>query len=103
MLHPDVLYRHETLSVSLRKDCRVKVFMNLVSSMMFEPNKDCGRQGNLCNKELHTLYSCLHNVNSRRMRWLGYMEQMKDMRNTFIKFGWEVLGISWEVWEYVRD
>lgn len=31
------------------------------------------------------------------------MEQMKDMRNTFIKFGWEVLGISWEVWEYVRD
>jgi hypothetical protein len=66
------------------------MFVNEVFNIILEPKEVCGRWRTFCNEDLHTLYSCLHYVKSR-MRWVGYVVPMKEMRNTFRKFGSEVL------------
>jgi hypothetical protein len=55
---PDVLYVCETWSLTLRKECRLRVFKNRVLRRIFGPrgdlvNKECRK---LYNEELNDLY-----------------------------------------------
>jgi hypothetical protein len=70
---PVVLYGCETLSLTLREECRLKVLENRVLRRIFRPKRDevTGEWRKLHNKELYALYSSpnISRVNkSRRLR-----------------------------------
>ena len=78
---PVVLYGCETWSLTLREECRVRVFENRVLRRMFGSKGDevTGEWSKLHNEELNDLY-CSPNIvrviKSRRMRWAGHIERM---------------------------
>jgi hypothetical protein len=46
----------------------------------------------LHNEELHNLYSCpsiIRMIESRRMRWAGYVARMGEKRNAYRKLFWK--------------
>ena len=54
---PVVLYGRETWSLTLREECRLRVFENRILRGIFEPKRDeNGEWGRLHNEELHNLY-----------------------------------------------
>jgi hypothetical protein len=71
---PVVLYGCETWSLTLREECRLRVFENRVLRRIFGPNRDqvTGEWGRLHKKELHALYSTpniTQVIKSIRLRW----------------------------------
>jgi hypothetical protein len=78
---PVVLYGCETWSLTLREECRMRVFENRVLRRVFGHKRDkvTGEWRKLHNEELRDLYS-LPNivwvVKSRRIRWAGHVERM---------------------------
>jgi hypothetical protein len=70
---PVVLYGCETCSFTLREECRLRVFENMVLRRIFGPKRDevTGEWRRLHNKELYAQYSS-PNINrvvkSRRLR-----------------------------------
>jgi hypothetical protein len=56
---PVVLYGYETWSLTLREECRLRVFENRVLRRIFGPKRDevTGEWRRLHNKELYALYS----------------------------------------------
>ena len=70
---PVILYVCETLSLTLREECRLIVFENRVLGRMCGPmrNKVTGEWRKLCNEELNVLYYSLiivRVIKSRRKR-----------------------------------
>jgi hypothetical protein len=71
------LYGCETWSVTLREECRLRVFKNMVlRRVLFEPKRDevTGGWQKLHSEEHHVLYSfpnIIRQIKSRRMRWVG--------------------------------
>jgi hypothetical protein len=69
---PVVLYGCETWSLTLREECRLRVFENRVLRMIFGPKREeDGSWRKLHNDELHSLYSSpniVRVIKSRRMR-----------------------------------
>jgi hypothetical protein len=59
---PLTLYGFETWSLSLREECRLRVFENNVLRRIFGPKKDevTGEWRRLHNMELHVLFSSPH-------------------------------------------
>jgi hypothetical protein len=82
---PVVLYGCETWSLTLREECRLRVFENRVLRRVFVPKRDevTGEWKKLHNEELSDLYS-LPNivwvVKSRRLRWAGCVARMGEGR-----------------------
>jgi hypothetical protein len=77
---PVVLYGCETWSVTLREECRLRVFENKVLRI-FGPKRDevTGEWRRLRNKELYALYSSPNTIRvmkSRRLRWAGHVARM---------------------------
>jgi len=79
---PVVLYGYETVSVTLRKEHRLRIFHNRMLGRIFGPTReevvgDCRR---LHNEELHNLYA-LPNVTkvikSRMIRWTGHVARVE--------------------------
>jgi hypothetical protein len=69
---PAVSYGHETWSLILREEHRLKVIGNRVPRRIFEPKRDWGK---LHNEELYNLYSSpniVRIIKARRMRWSGH-------------------------------
>jgi hypothetical protein len=67
------LYGCETWSLTLREECRLRVFENRVLRRIFGPKRDevMGEWRKLYNEELHNLYSSpyiIRMIKSRRMR-----------------------------------
>ena len=78
---PIVLYGCETWLLTLREECRLRVFENRVLRRVFGPKRDkvTGEWRKLHNEELRDLYSLpniVRVVKSRRMRWAGHVAHM---------------------------
>ena len=85
---PVVLYGCETWSLTLREECRRRVFENMVLRRIFEPkSKDLiGEQRYLHNEELNDLYSSrniIQVIKSKRMRWAGNVACMGERRGVY--------------------
>jgi hypothetical protein len=65
-------------SLTLREECRLRVFENKVLRRIFGPerNEEAGEGRRLHNKELYALYFSPNNVRvikSRRLKWAGHV------------------------------
>jgi hypothetical protein len=83
-----VLYGHETWSVTLREEHRLRVFENRVLRRIFGPKKaELTRQWRkLHSAELHILYTSpniIRQIKSRRMRWTGHVACMGERRKLY--------------------
>jgi Saccharopine dehydrogenase and related proteins len=78
-----VLYGCETWSLTLREECRFRVYENRTLRRIFEPKRDVnGESRRLHNEELHSLYRSLNiamEIKSRRLRWAGHIVRMKKV------------------------
>ena len=76
-----VLYGCELWSLTLREECRLRVFENRILRRIFGPKRDeNGEWRRLHNEKLHSLY-CSPNIvrviKSRRLRWAGRIARME--------------------------
>jgi hypothetical protein len=83
---PVVLYGCETWSLTVREDPTLKVFENRVLRRIFGPKREevAGGWRRLHNEELHNLYtspSVIRVIKSWRMRGVGHVAHMGEMRN----------------------
>jgi hypothetical protein len=82
---PVVLYGSKTWSLTLREEHRLRVFENRVLRRIFGPERDevTGGWRELHNEELHGLYSSpsiVRVIKARRMKWVGHVARMGDVR-----------------------
>jgi hypothetical protein len=85
IISPVVLYGYETWSLTLREECRLRVFENRVLRRIFGPKRDevTGEWRKLHNEELNELYflpNIVQVVKSRRMRWAGRVARIAEDR-----------------------
>jgi hypothetical protein len=85
---PVVLYGCESWSLTLREECRLRVFENRVLRRIFGPTRDevTGEWRRLHNKELYALYSSpniIQVIKSRRLRWAGHVAHMGERRGAY--------------------
>jgi hypothetical protein len=83
-----VLYGCETSSLTLREECKLKVFENRVLRNIFGPKRQevTGDQRILNNGELHNLYSSPNIIPVLETRWMRCVRQeacMGEKRNAF--------------------
>jgi hypothetical protein len=85
------LYLCETWSPTLRGEHRLSVFEKRVLRRIFGPKREemAGGWRRLHSVELHNLYvslSIIRVIKSRRMRCVGNVARMGDIRNSYIIF-----------------
>jgi hypothetical protein len=83
-----VLYDCGNWSLTLREECRLRVFENKVLRRIFGPKRDevTGEWRRLHNKELYALYSSpniIRVIKSRRLRWAGHVAGMGERRGAY--------------------
>jgi hypothetical protein len=94
---PVVLHECETWSLTLREECRLRMFQNRVLRRIFGPKRvEVTREWRkLCNKELNDLYSS-PNINwvikSRKMRWAGHVARTGARRGACRILVWKPQG-----------
>jgi len=89
---PVVLYGCGTWSLTMREECRLKVFENRVLRRIFGPKTDevIGEWRKPHKEELSELYCrphIVHMIKSRRMRWAGHVARMWERRGVE-RFWW---------------
>jgi hypothetical protein len=85
---PVVSYGCESWSLTLREECRLRVFENKVLRRIFGPERDevAGEWRRLHNMELYSLYSSpniIRAIKSRRLRWAGHVARMGERRGVY--------------------
>ena len=83
-----VLNGRETLSLTLREECRLKVFENRVLRRICGPKKDevTGEWRKLHKEEINDLYSppnIIRVIKSRRWRWVGHLACMGERKGVY--------------------
>jgi hypothetical protein len=86
---PVVLYGCETWCLTSREQHRLRVFENRVLRRIFGPKRDEVTRSwrKLHNGELHDLYfsPCIIGmIKARRMRWVGHVAPMAEVRGAYI-------------------
>ena len=81
------LYGCETWSLTLREECRLRVFEDRVLRRIFGPERDevTGEWRKLHNEELNFLYSpnIVRVIKSRIMRWVGHVARTGERRGVY--------------------
>jgi hypothetical protein len=85
---PVVLCGFKSWSLTLREECRLRVFESKVLRRIFGPKRDevTGEWRRLHNKELYALYSSpniIRVIKSRGLRWAGYVARMGERRGAY--------------------
>jgi len=88
ILLPVVLYGCEIWSLTLREECRLRVFENRLLRRIFGPKTDdvTGEWRKLHNEELNDLYfspNIIRVIKSRRIRWEGHVARMAERRGVY--------------------
>ena len=82
-----MLYVCETLALTLREVCRLRVFENMILRRIFGPKRDEKEEWRrLHNEELHSLYrspNIVGMIKSGRLRWAGHVARIKEGRSDF--------------------
>jgi hypothetical protein len=83
-----VLYGCETWSLTLREECRLRVFKKRVLRRIFGSKRDevRGEWRRLHNKELYALYSSPDTIRmskSRRLKWAGHIACIGERRGAY--------------------
>ena len=77
---PVALYGCETLSLTLREECRLRVFENRFLTRIVGPKRDeNGEWRRLLNEELHSFYRLpyiFRVFKSIRLRWAGHVARI---------------------------
>jgi hypothetical protein len=89
---PVVLYGYETWSLTLREECKLRVFENTVLRRAIGPKRDEGTEEwrKLYNEELNHMYFSpiiIRVVKSRSMRWAGHVASLGKRRGVYV-FWW---------------
>ena len=78
-----MLYGCKTWSLTLREECRLRVFANRILRRIFGPNNDeNGEWGKLHNEELHSLFrspNIVGMIKCRRLRWAEHLARMEEV------------------------
>ena len=81
---PVVLYGSEASSLTLREECRLRVFENKILRRIFGPKKDeNGEWRRLHNEELNSSPNLVRVIKSRRLRWAGHVVRKEEGRSAF--------------------
>jgi hypothetical protein len=85
---PVVLYGCESWSLTLREECRLRVFENTVLRRIVGHKRDevTGEWRRLHNKKLYAVYSSpniIRVIKSRRLRWAGHVARMEERRRAY--------------------
>jgi hypothetical protein len=84
---PVVLYGCKTWSLTLREECRLRVFENRVLRRIFGSKRDevTGEWRRLHNEELYDPYSSniIRLMKSRTLKWAGYVARMGRRRGAY--------------------
>ena len=82
-----VFYGCETWFLTLREECRLRIFENRILRRIFGPKR--GQNGEIRrihNEELHSVYrlpNIVRVVKSKRLRWAGHVARMEEGRSAF--------------------
>ena len=80
-----MLYGCETWSLTLKEECRLRIFEKRILRRIFKPRRDSNDEWiRLHNDELHSLYRSLNIdrvIKSRRLRWTGHLARMEEGRS----------------------
>jgi hypothetical protein len=74
--------------MTLKEECRLRVFENRMMSRLFGPKKDevTGEWRRLHNKELYAVYpspNIIPVIKPRRLRWAGHVTRMGERRGAY--------------------
>ena len=82
-----MLFVYETWSLTLREECRLRVFENRILRRTFGPKRDeNGEWRRPHNEEFHNLYRLPNKmgvIKSRRLRWAGHIARMEKGWSAF--------------------
>ena len=77
-----VRYGCETWSLTIKEECRLRIFENRILRRIFGPKRDENGKGRrLHNEELHSLYrtpNIVRMIKSRKLRWAGHIARMEE-------------------------
>ena len=91
-----MLYGCKTWSLTLREECRLRVFENRILRRIFGPKRDeNGEWRRHHNEKLHSLYrspNIVRVIKSRRLRWAGHVARKEESRSAFRILAGKPLG-----------
>jgi hypothetical protein len=101
---PFVVYEYETWSLTQREEDRLRVLENGVPRRIFVPMREEGVGGWIILHNLYASPNIIRVIKSRRIRWMGHVAHMGEMRNVYKILvrkpeGKRLLGRPRHIWE----